>query len=135
MQDRTLINDDYRGLGQGVLDNKLSVLQYILLFEEVEIDPTSFAPAPPSLPHLSLTARHLGLRLNQPVDAFIPPLNRRADLPAEFLPAKVGYFKKSFPCDVELMSLRPLPIMEEDVSDADKLLPSRNATALMILNR
>ena len=135
MQDRTLINDDYRGLGQGVLDNKLSVLRYILLFEEVESSPHLFPPAPPPLPHLSLAAHHLALRLNQPVDAFIPSPDHRAELPVEFLLAKVGYLMKSFPCDVELMSLRAMPVMEENASDAEKLLPSKNATALMILNR
>ena len=136
MQDRMLINDDYRGLGQGVLDNKLSILQYVLLFEETQVpSPSSWPPPPPALPHLSLTAHHAALRLNQPVDSFVQSPEYRVELPAEFLPAKVDFMTKPFPCDVEMLSLRPMPNLDDNTSDADKLLPSRNASALLILNR
>ena len=134
MQDRMLINDDYRGLGQGVLDNKLSVLRYVLLFEEESGGAVGALPAP-VLPHLSLTAHQLALRLNQPVDSFTQSPDYRVDLPADFLPVQVDFLAKPFPCDIELMSLRPMPNLEENASDADKLLPSKNGSSLLILNR
>ena len=69
------------------------------------------------------------------MDAFVQSPEYRVQLPAEFLPAKVGFLAQPLPCDVEMLSLRPMPILDENASDADKLMPSKNASALLILNR
>jgi hypothetical protein len=131
MQDRILMGDDYRGLGQGVMDNKLCILEYVLLFEATRHAQT----ATPFLPQLSLKAHLHSRQLNSPVASLVNP-SRTNHIPADLLPASVQYFKVPFPHDFHLLALRPLPNLKaRDMSDSEYSSPSANSSSLLIIGR
>jgi alpha-mannosidase II len=99
--DRRLAQDDWRGLGEGVIDNLPSSSQFIVLFEPFyKAHPTNTAHS--TVGYLSLIAHYLSDALSNPI---IPLLSTeksaRSLVPANFVPVHSG-----LPCDVQLLNLR-----------------------------
>lgn len=116
--DRRLQQDDNRGLGQGITDNKLTPSLYHLLLEDRRGGAQEGGGA--TVEHLSLLAHltslslsHLPITMVAPSDGPLPKLR-------PFLPLRL-----SLPCDVHLLNLRTL----EDPQEAG--LPSHEAALLL----
>uniref|UniRef100_A0A672ID83 Alpha-mannosidase n=1 Tax=Salarias fasciatus TaxID=181472 RepID=A0A672ID83_SALFA len=108
--DRRLLQDDNRGLGQGVTDNKVTASLYRLLLEERGVGGASEE-------HLSLLAHLDSLSLCQPPITMVtrdhaPQLKLRPFLP----------LSSPLPCDIHLLNLRTL---EDDPSQEVALLLHR----------
>ncbi|XP_056875511.1 alpha-mannosidase 2 isoform X1 [Takifugu flavidus] len=118
MLDRTLQQDDNRGLGQGVTDNKLTESLYHLLLEDRKGGAQEVGGA--SVEHLSLLAHLTSLALSHPPITMVT--SGEAELPKlrPFLP-----LRSSLPCDVHLLNLRTL----EDEHEAET--PSQEAALLL----
>ncbi|XP_058802028.1 alpha-mannosidase 2 [Phymastichus coffea] len=106
MQDRRLMQDDNRGLSQGVTDNLLTYHQFTLLFEkrqELCTHPIPPADHPSGL--LSL-AGHLALDdLLHPVVALHPRSMPQFEMNPTFSPLST-----SLPVDLSVVNLRVIPI-------------------------
>ncbi|XP_060035462.1 alpha-mannosidase 2x [Erinaceus europaeus] len=113
--DRRLMQDDNRGLGQGLKDNKRTYNHFRLLLErrapgsEVQDSPTSY---PSLLSHLTTAC------LGTPVLA-LPVAKRQSPGPAlrSFCPLAAP-----LPCDFHLLNLRALPAEEESLPSAEVAL-------------
>ncbi|CAN9504622.1 unnamed protein product [Ophioblennius macclurei] len=112
--DRRLQQDDNRGLGQGVTDNKITASLYHLLLEERGGRAPEVGGA--SVEHLSLLA-HLGsLSLcNSPITMVAPEDTQLSKL-RPFLP-----LSSSLPCDVHLLNLRTLEDDQEEGSPSQEV--------------
>lgn len=93
--DRRLMRDDNRGLGQGVTDNKRTLLQYTLVLEPAVKSEANAHPA------LTLAATAASDRLNQPVLRF----QGSGAAPSTKL---VEPMRFALPCDVHLVNLRSM---------------------------
>ncbi|XP_029940101.1 alpha-mannosidase 2-like isoform X2 [Salarias fasciatus] len=116
--DRRLLQDDNRGLGQGVTDNKVTASLYRLLLEERGGGATEVGGA--SEEHLSLLAHLDSLSLCQPPITMVtrdhaPQLKLRPFLP----------LSSPLPCDIHLLNLRTL----EDEQEAGS--PSQEVALLL----
>ncbi|KAG9352329.1 hypothetical protein JZ751_020742 [Albula glossodonta] len=107
--DRRLMQDDNRGLGQGLKDNKRTANRFRILLEKrssaskaVEIDPVSF---PSLLSHMtSAILNHEVLALPvQPKRRGVPPLH-------SFTP-----LASALPCDFHLLNLRSIQSQNEHI--------------------
>lgn len=102
MLDRRLINDDNKGLGEGVVDNTRIVCEFWLLPEYFKkIQQSSDATL---LSRPSLLAHHLSNSLNYPVSMF------SLAHPDDY--QRIGSLKllrECFPCDVHVVNLRVQP--------------------------
>ncbi|KAL6096382.1 man2a1 [Pungitius sinensis] len=116
--DRRLQQDDNRGLGQGVTDNKLTASLYHLLLEDRRGGAEDVGGA--SVEHLSLLAHLISLSLNHLPITMVAPSNSQTPTLRPFLP-----LRSSLPCDVHLLNLRTL----EDSQEADS--PSQEAALLL----
>uniref|UniRef100_A0A671PZH1 Alpha-mannosidase n=1 Tax=Sinocyclocheilus anshuiensis TaxID=1608454 RepID=A0A671PZH1_9TELE len=99
IMDRRLNQDDNRGLGQGVLDNKITANSFRLLLEkrssaEEETAPYSY---PSILSHMSY------MYLNHPLISMA--VNQRSDNPSL---TPYSPLSASFPCDMHLVNLRAI---------------------------
>uniref|UniRef100_A0A8C1PXS7 Mannosidase, alpha, class 2A, member 1 n=1 Tax=Cyprinus carpio TaxID=7962 RepID=A0A8C1PXS7_CYPCA len=99
IMDRRLNQDDNRGLGQGVLDNKITANSFRLLLEkrssaEEETAPYSY---PSLLSHMSF------MYLNHPFISMA--VSQRSDAPS-LIP--YSPLSSSFPCDMHLVNLRAI---------------------------
>ncbi|XP_017921593.1 PREDICTED: alpha-mannosidase 2x isoform X3 [Capra hircus] len=114
--DRRLMQDDNRGLGQGLKDNKRTCNHFRLLLERRtlgrEVREGSSASFPSLLSHLT------SMYLNTPVLA-LPVARRQAPGPAlrSFHP-----LASSLPCDFHLLNLRTLPAEEDGLPSAETAL-------------
>ncbi|XP_025163446.1 alpha-mannosidase 2 isoform X2 [Harpegnathos saltator] len=108
MQDRRLLQDDNRGLGQGVMDNLLTNHMFTLILEKRETNcPSAVPPANHPAGLLSLS-NHLALEeLLHPVVALHPHNSLPFDLHAHFSPLRYD-----LPVDLSIISLRVFPIPE-----------------------
>uniref|UniRef100_A0A673AQE2 Alpha-mannosidase n=1 Tax=Sphaeramia orbicularis TaxID=375764 RepID=A0A673AQE2_9TELE len=106
--DRRLQQDDNRGLGQGVTDNKLTASLYNLLLEDRKVE------------HLSLLAHLASLSLSHPL---INMVAHSAGLLPKLRPFQP--VSSSLPCDVHLLNLRTL----EDEQEAGS--PSQEVALLL----
>lgn len=108
MQDRRLLQDDNRGLGQGVMDNLLTNHMFTLILEKKETNcPSAVPPANHPAGLLSLSG-HLALEeLLHPVVALHPHNSLPFDLHAHFSPLRYD-----LPVDLSIISLRVFPIPE-----------------------
>ncbi|XP_068608900.1 alpha-mannosidase 2 [Brachionichthys hirsutus] len=118
MLDRRLNQDDNRGLGQGVTDNKLTASFYHLLLEDrrgaaQKVDGSS-------VEHLSLLAHLTSLNLCHPPITMVTVSGDNLPKLRPFLPLDV-----SLPCDIHLLNLRTL----EDTQKAGH--PSQEAALLL----
>ncbi|CAI5666111.1 unnamed protein product [Oreochromis niloticus] len=116
--DRRLQQDDNRGLGQGVTDNKLTASLYHLLLEDRGGGAKEVGGA--SVDHLSLLAHLASLSLCHPPMTMVAPSNSQLPKLRPFQP-----LQSSLPCDIHLMNLRTL----EDTQEADT--PSQEAALFL----
>lgn len=116
--DRRLQQDDNRGLGQGVTDNKLTASLYHLLLEDRRGGAKEVGGA--SVDHLSLLA-HLGsLSLCHPPLTMVVLGDSQLPKLRPFLP-----LRSSLPCDIHLLNLRTL----EDTQEAE--IPSQEVALFL----
>lgn len=119
MLDRRTLYDDSRGVGEGVVDNKLTLTKYWILLETVS-DESGFYKDHVSNP--SLVANQLSEGLLYPVNVFVvePEMEH-------YLQSKVMMINRPMPCDMHLMNFRTNtdPIFQQ--------FPSQSA--LMVLHR
>ncbi|XP_078101456.1 alpha-mannosidase 2-like [Sander vitreus] len=116
--DRRLQQDDNRGLGQGVTDNKLTASLFQLLLEDRRGGAKEVGGA--SVEHLSLLAHLTSLSLCHPPITMVALSNSQLPKLRPFLP-----LRSSLPCDVHLLNLRTL----EDAQEADN--PSQEVALLL----
>ncbi|KAM8743502.1 alpha-mannosidase 2 [Acanthopagrus schlegelii] len=116
--DRRLQQDDNRGLGQGVTDNKLTASLYHLLLEDRRGGAQEVGGA--SVEHLSLLAHLSSLSLCHPPITMVAPSNSQLPKLRPFLP-----LSSSMPCDLHLLNLRTL----EDAQEAET--PSQEVALLL----
>lgn len=116
--DRRLQQDDNRGLGQGVTDNKLTASLYNLLLEDRKGGAQDVGGA--SVEHLSLLAHLASLSLSHPLINMVA--HSASPLPKlhPFQP-----ISSSLPCDIHLLNLRTL----EDEQEAES--PSQEVALLL----
>ncbi|XP_067638847.1 alpha-mannosidase 2 [Eurosta solidaginis] len=122
MLDRRTLYDDYRGMGEGIVDSRLTRHKFWILIEDM---PTKMENAY-QLP--SLLANQLANSLRYPPNLYYV---ETFDAPAVKLKTKAKLLdhggSAALPCDVHLLNLRTLS--EEQL----QLFPS--ASALMVLHR
>ncbi|XP_068423060.1 alpha-mannosidase 2 [Clinocottus analis] len=116
--DRRLQQDDNRGLGQGVTDNKLTASLYHLLLEDRRGGAQEVGGA--SVEHLSLLAHLTSLSLSHPPITMVAPGDSQVPKLRPFLP-----LRSSLPCDIHLVNLRTL----EDSQEAES--PSQEVALLL----
>lgn len=97
MIDRQLLYDDERGLGEGVLDNKLTMTKYILTVEQSdnELSDGKFT-------YPSLQSNVISEFLNHPLQKLYTSINSDIFLPS-FVP-----LQQPLPCDVFIVNLKTL---------------------------
>nr|XP_020478113.1 alpha-mannosidase 2 [Monopterus albus] len=116
--DRRLQQDDNRGLGQGITDNKLTASLYHLLLEDRRGGAQGMGGA--SVEHLSLLAHMTSLFLSHLPITMVAPASSQVPKLRPFLP-----LSSSLPCDVHLLNLRTL----EDSQEAES--PSQEVALLL----
>lgn len=102
MLDRRLVNDDGRGLGQGVMDNRpMNILFHLLLESNV-----SFSPSTSSFPILrpSILSHTVGARLDYPMHAFVT--RKEEAMPSKPALKSFAPLSSSLPCDLHVVSLK-----------------------------
>lgn len=107
MLDRRLTQDDERGLGQGVMDNRpMNVLFHILKESNISASTsrsTSLALNPSILSH------RVGAHLNYPMHTFIG--KKAEELSAQSPPSSFSPLAASLPCDLHIVSFKvPQPL-------------------------
>lgn len=109
MLDRRLRYDDGRGLGEGVLDNKITPSRFFLTLEHVNykspsagVSGTHFAEKSLGIPMSSIQNHLLSEQLNYPVFTLFAKNNSKVSK-REF-----QALTQSLPCDVRVVSLRTL---------------------------
>ncbi|TKS85109.1 Alpha-mannosidase 2 [Collichthys lucidus] len=108
--DRRLQQDDNRGLGQGVTDNKLTASLYHLLLEDRRSGAQEVGGA--SVEHLSLLAHLTSLSLSHPPITMVTQSNSEMPKLRPFLP-----LSSSLPCDIHLLNLRTLEDAQVNLDD------------------
>lgn len=145
MLDRRTLHDDSRGMGEGLLDNRKTVIKHWLLFEDIinaknsdNINKNSGEQIVKKYSKPSLIANHLSNSLNYPVNIFVVEEMTTAATTDEStsgirqkhqgkLAPETRLLSQSFPCDVHLLNLR---------TDHDSKLPHFPInSALLILHR
>lgn len=121
--DRRLMQDDNRGLGQGVHDNKITANLFRILLEKrngvnMEEEKKSPVSYPSLLSHLTSSF------LNHP---FLPMvLSTKFSSPAVELLSELHLLQSSLPCDIHLVNLRTIQSKTgEDYSDEAALILHR----------
>lgn len=116
MLDRRTLYDDSRGMGEGLLDNRKTVIKHWLLLEDITGDKDKYSKP-------SLYANHLSNALNYPVNIFVVDGTESEITMAP----EVRLLSQSFPCDLHLLNLR---------TNHDQKLPNFPVnSALMVLHR
>ncbi|XP_015600084.1 alpha-mannosidase 2 isoform X2 [Cephus cinctus] len=116
MLDRRTLYDDSRGMGEGLLDNRKTVMKHWLLLEDVGSIRDQYSKP-------SLFANHLSNALNYPVNIFVVD-GTESEVK---LSPEVRLLTQSFPCDLHLLNLR---------TNHDQKLPQLPVnSALMVLHR
>ena len=108
MLDRRLSYDDGRGLGEGVLDNKVTPSRFFIMLEHPTVaarsQQSASAPKPSDpLPRPSLTSVLLGERLNYPIFTLFAASNN-----SEASVRQYKAFKEPLQCDVRVVDMRTL---------------------------
>ncbi|KAM4868807.1 alpha-mannosidase 2 [Urocitellus parryii] len=116
IMDRRLMQDDNRGLGQGVTDNKITAnLFRILLEERSGVDMEEEKKSPVSFP--SLLSHITSSFLNHPVFLMTAKVKLSSELLSEFSP-----LVSSLPCDIHLVNLRTIQAKEGKGYSSDAAL-------------
>ncbi|XP_002074126.2 alpha-mannosidase 2 isoform X1 [Drosophila willistoni] len=123
MLDRRTLYDDYRGMGEGVVDSHLTRHKFWLLVEDMPAGQHEVKPPNYKIP--SLQAQHLANGLRYPPNIYFIS---NYEQPQAALHSRVRLLPQGqLPCDVHLTTLRTL-------SDPElQLFPS--ASALLVLHR
>ncbi|KAK0167162.1 hypothetical protein PV327_004595 [Microctonus hyperodae] len=116
MLDRRTLYDDSRGMGEGLLDNRKTILKHWLLLEDITGEKDHYSKP-------SLFANHVSNVLNYPINIFVVD-GTESDIK---LAPEVKLLSQSFPCDLHLFNLR--------TNHDQKLLHYPISSALMILYR
>ncbi|XP_043934204.1 alpha-mannosidase 2x isoform X2 [Protopterus annectens] len=116
--DRRLMQDDNRGLGQGLKDNKRTCNQFRLLLEKRSTANKVQDSRPVSFP--SLLSHMTSMHLNHPIMA-MPVMSGRRGIP---LLRSFSPFTAALPCDFHIVNMRTL--QSEDIS-----LPSLEAAFIL----
>lgn len=120
MVDRRTLYDDYRGMGEGVVDSKLTTHRFWILLESLHDKPSDKEYQLPSL-----LSNHLSNSLNYPTPMFY--VEKSSDDSPLDLIRNVTFLRHKLPCDVHLVNLRTL-------TEANlPLFPSNSA--LLVLQR
>ncbi|KAK2490192.1 hypothetical protein MC885_016931, partial [Smutsia gigantea] len=114
--DRRLMQDDNRGLGQGLKDNKRTCNRFRLLLERRA--PSREVPDGPSASYPSLLSHLTSMHLNAP-ELALPVARRRLPGPGlrSFHP-----LASSLPCDLHLLNLRALQAQDDSLPSAETAL-------------
>ncbi|XP_023257618.1 alpha-mannosidase 2-like [Seriola lalandi dorsalis] len=112
--DRRLQQDDNRGLGQGVTDNKLTASLYHLLLEDRRGGAQEVGGA--SVEHLSLLAHLTSLSLSHPPVIMVAQSDSQLPKLSPFRP-----LRSSLPCDIHLLNLRTLEDAQEAGSPSEEV--------------
>lgn len=130
MLDRRTLYDDYRGMGEGIVDSQLTQQHFWLVLEQIRdgtnIDTNNVPPvANRDYEVLSQFANQLSNILNYPVNTFF--VENQEEPTQIALHKHIPLFKMRLPCDIHLTNLRTQT--ERDLS----LFPSQRA--LLVLQR
>ncbi|XP_040842072.1 alpha-mannosidase 2 isoform X1 [Ochotona curzoniae] len=101
IMDRRLMQDDNRGLGQGVRDNKITANLFRILLEKRSDVNLEEEKNPVSYP--SLVSHLTSLFLNHPVFPMMEKMSASSKLLGEFTP-----LASPLPCDIHLVNLRTI---------------------------
>ncbi|XP_075993471.1 alpha-mannosidase 2 isoform X2 [Genypterus blacodes] len=112
--DRRLHQDDNRGLGQGITDNKLTAARFHMLLEDRGGGAKQVGGG--SVSHLSLLAHLSSLSLSHPPITMIGPVNHPLLKLRPFMP-----LGSSLPCDLHLVNLRTLEDPQETGSPSQEV--------------
>lgn len=106
IMDRRLMQDDNRGLGQGLQDNKITAnLFRVLLEKRSEVDEGELEKA---VSYPSLLSHATSMFLNHPVI----PMAVHPDYDSVSLLSEFSPLKSSMPCDMEIVNLRTIQSKE-----------------------
>ncbi|XP_031491829.1 alpha-mannosidase 2-like [Nymphaea colorata] len=122
MLDRRLTQDDGRGLGQGVLDNRpMNVIFHLLIEKKVSVSVNDLAGPAPLNP--SLLSHRVSGHLNYPMHIFV---SKKAEEKSGHSPPKsFSPLISSLPCDVHIVGFkvpRPLKFLDRTTKDLRFLL-------------
>ncbi|XP_072528782.1 alpha-mannosidase 2 [Salminus brasiliensis] len=115
IMDRRLNQDDNRGMGQGVLDNKITANSFRLLVElrnptqEAQRENTTPLSYPSLRSHISF------MYLNHPLIPMVTSLDSAVLALAPYSP-----LSSPFPCDIHLVNLRTIQSQEEGEGPSDQ---------------
>ncbi|MQL78200.1 hypothetical protein Taro_010645 [Colocasia esculenta] len=116
MLDRRLVQDDGRGLGQGVMDNRpMNVIFYI----HTESNISSVASISSSSPlQPSLLSHRIGAHLNYPIHTFISKETQEVSL--HLPPRSFSPLSSSLPCDLHIVNFKvPQPLKYSQLQPGD----------------
>ncbi|KAJ8339384.1 hypothetical protein SKAU_G00361700 [Synaphobranchus kaupii] len=113
IMDRRLMQDDNRGLGQGIQDNKITANSFRLLLEKRSQLDESEKARPVSYP--SLLSHVSSMYLNHPLIPMATSLDFETLSLSPFSP-----LASSLPCDVHMVNLRTIQSKKEGVGPSDE---------------
>ncbi|XP_042638436.1 alpha-mannosidase 2 [Orycteropus afer afer] len=102
IMDRRLMQDDNRGLGQGVHDNKITANLFRILLEKRSV--TNMEEEKQSVSYPSLLSHITSSFLNHPVFA----MTEKVSSPTPQLLGEFSLLLSSLPCDIHLVNLRTM---------------------------
>lgn len=121
MLDRRTLYDDYRGMGEGIVDSRLMRHQFWLTMEFFESDAAESSQKIVNVP--SLHAQHLSFALNYPVNIYF--IEKYDETQTFDLSQNVQLLNYPLPCDLHIINLRTL------TERTLPLFPSRSALLVM----
>jgi alpha-mannosidase II len=126
MLDRRLVRDDGRGLGQGVMDNRvMNVVFHLTVESNISTTSNSVSSSFPLNP--SLLSHRVGSHLNYPLHAFIS--KKSQDLSVKPPPRSFSPLAAPLPCDLHIVNFKvpkPLKFLQQ---------PSEGSRFVLILHR
>ncbi|XP_066922208.1 alpha-mannosidase 2-like isoform X2 [Clytia hemisphaerica] len=121
VMDRRLMQDDNRGLGQGVRDNKVTPSFFNLLLEDFDT-PKQQVAKPPPVAYQSSLGITLSHQIQHPIFTFFIASTVSGQ---QYLPLARG-LKIQLPCDTHLLNLKTLPKnIKDEPGDVSTLLLHR----------
>jgi alpha-mannosidase len=128
MLDRRTLYDDYRGMGEGIVDSRLTRHRFWLTLEQLDktnqiVKDTTNSAAAKEYPLPSIFVNQLINSLNYPANIYF--LEKWDDNTKLDINKQVLLLNKQFPCDLHLLTLRTQT--ETDLP----LFPSRSAFLVM----
>lgn len=124
MLDRRTLYDDYRGMGEGIVDSRLMRHQFWLTMEFFDDSETNERESSQKTYHVpSLHAQHLSNALNYPVNIYF--VEQYDDTQTLEINRNVELLSYQLPCDLHIVNLRTLT--ERNLP----LFPSKSALLIM----